>query len=142
MWSDRPSTTVSTSFCIFVKMCIITKTERLRVSSGKGRVRTVEPKSTRSENAPWSEKKATRGMFGDACIIVLRGGGKWAILRLQRVRTLHGVGLQPEAINPICGMKQDVFRSSRCLFFCKFVRFYGVLKHLKVQAGHAQHSSQ
>ena len=50
--------------------------------------------------------------------------------------------LQPEAINPICGMKQDVFRDYRCLFFCQFVCFYGVLKHLKVQAGHAQHSSQ
>jgi hypothetical protein len=39
--------------------------------------------------------------------------------------------LQPEAINPICGMKQDVLRDSRCLFLCKFVSFYGVLKHLE-----------
>jgi hypothetical protein len=42
------------------------------------------------------------------------------------------LGFQSKTVNPICGVKQDVFRHPRRLFFGKFVCFDSVQQHLEM----------
>jgi len=42
------------------------------------------------------------------------------------------LGFQSKTVNPICGVKQDVFRDPRRLFLREFVRFDSVQQHLEM----------